>query len=225
MSPPVGPAGIVECSGDEPSSRQAAQGPRRYRVSAGYSIFATELTFDGASDAFIERRAATAALGYRYSDTISLQAGLGATLGGRFDFGTEHFSFDPGWIASASGTWKAAGTKRGDAFLLVGASISASGAETKDAAGHKDSMYAFDVRASVVAGKTFFDVLSPFAVVRAFGGPLLWRLRGTDMIAGDRYHFQIGAGLLVALPDHFDVFTEIVPLGERAAALGLGYSF
>lgn len=95
----------------------------------------------------------------------------------------------------------------------------------RDAQDHTEYMYAFDFRISVVAGKTFFDVLSPYAVVRAFGGPVLFRVRGEDLVAGDRYHFQIGAGVTVSLPEHFDVFTEIVPLGERAAAIGIGYSF
>lgn len=194
-------------------------------MSASYSVFATELTVAGGSDAFVERRAVNASLGYRYSDTISFQLGAGATLGGRFVYGTERYRFDPGWIASASGTWKAAGTKRGDAFLIAGASVSASGAATRDARDRTDPFYAFDVRVSVVAGKTFFDVLSPFAVVRAFGGPVLWHHGRSDLIAGDRYHFQIGAGVSVNLPERFDVFTEIIPLGERAAAIGIGYSF
>ena len=202
-----------------------AQGPPRFRVAAGYGIFATDLSFASGADAYIERRAATASLSYRYSDTISLQVGAGATLGGRFVFGQERFTLDPGWIASVAGTWKVYGKTRSDPFVIVGGAVAASGGATRDGAGATQDMLAFDLRISALAGKTFFDVLSPYVALRAFGGPVLWKHRGEDQLGGDKYHFQVGAGLLVALPGRFDAFAEVVPLAERAATLGLGYSF
>jgi hypothetical protein len=225
VSPPVGPAGILECSGDDPAPAKPATGPRRFRVAVAYSVFATDLAFASGVDAFIERRAATASLSYRVNETVNLQVGAGATLGGRFVFGQERFSLDPGWIASLAGTWKVFGKERGDAFLLAGAALAASGGAARDARGVAENMYAFDFRASAIAGKTFFDVLSPYLVVRAFGGPILWKLRGEDQIGGDKYHVQVGAGLVVALPAGFDAFAEGVPLGERAAVAGVGHSF
>lgn len=216
----------MECNGDDDHApAKPSQAPRKFRVAAAYSVFATDLTFISGADAFVERRAATASLSYRVNDTTNVQAGLGATLGGRFVFGEERFSFDPGWIASLAVTWKIIGTKRDDAFLIASGAIAASGTATRDAAGTTEDMFAFDLRASVIGGKTFFDVLSPYLVVRAFGGPVLWKLRGEDQFGGDKYHFQVGAGLVVALPERFDVFAEGVPLGERAAVAGIGYSF
>jgi hypothetical protein len=200
--------------------------PRLFHASVAYSVFGTDLTFGGDKGAFIERRAATASLSYRYSDKFTFQASAGATLGGRFVYdGSHHFTLDPGWIASVAATWKIVGTKRGEAFLIAGGALGVSGGPTRDAAGHGEDMTAIDLRLSVMAGKTFFDVLSPYVVLRAFGGPVLWRYQGQDMVAGDQYHFQIGAGAVVALPEHFDVFAEGVPLGERAGVVGLGYSF
>jgi hypothetical protein len=38
----------------------------------------------------------------------------------------------------------------------------------------------------------------------------------------DRYHYQVGGGLVTALPGGFDMFVEGVPLGERAITLGVG---
>ncbi len=199
-------------------------------------MFATDLSFTSGKDAYIERRAVTGSFGYRVNDKITLQVGAGATLGGRFVYGNERFSFDPGWIASIAATWKIIGEKRDDAFLIVGGALAASGAMTRPMAGGvagvestklqpAENMYAFDLRASVIGGKTFFGVLSPYLVVRAFGGPVLWKYDGEDVGGGDKYHVQVGAGLVVALPERFDVFAEAVPLGERAAVAGLGYSF
>jgi hypothetical protein len=225
VSPPVGPAGILECSGDDPEPEARAGGPSRFRVAGGYSVFATDLSFASGADAYIERRAATASLSYRLSDAISLQVGAGATLGGRFVFRQDRFTFDPGWIASVAGTYRVYGKTRSDPFVIIGGAVAASGAATRDAAGATEDMFAFDLRISAIAGKTFFDILSPYVALRAFGGPILWKYRGEDQVGGDKYHFQVGAGLLVALPGKFDAFAEVVPLGERAATLGLGYSF
>lgn len=215
----------MECSGDEPETGAEPAAPRRLRVAAGYSVFATDLAFESGTDAFVERRAATASLSYRASDTFSAQLGLGATLGGRFVFGNERLSFDPGWLVSAAASWKVLGERRDDAFVIVGGAVAASGTATRDARGASETMVALDFRASVIGGKTFFDVLSPYLVVRAFGGPVFWRFRGEDELGGDKYHVQVGAGVVVALPGHFDVYAEGVPLGERAAVAGVGYSF
>ncbi|MEZ4294200.1 MAG: hypothetical protein R3B70_04420 [Polyangiaceae bacterium] len=82
-------------------------------------------------------------------------------------------------------------------------------------------MLAVDFRVTGIAGKTFFDILSPYLVLRAFGGPVFWEHEGESETGGDKYHFQIGAGMVLALPRRFDAFVEVVPVGERAAALGL----
>lgn len=224
MSPPVGPAGIIECNGDEEPAYVAKPAPRRFHASASYSVFGTDLSF-GSQGAFIERRAATASLSYRVNDKWTLQLGGGATLGGRFVFGDTRFSLDPGWLASFAATWKIVDGRGSLPFVLVGAAAGATGGATRDATGHTEDMLALDVRISGMVGKTFFDVLSPYAVARVFGGPIFWRYLGTDRTGTDQYHFQLGAGVLVALPARFDAFAEAIPLGERAAVAGLGYSF
>ncbi|MBK8251832.1 MAG: hypothetical protein IPK82_04090 [Polyangiaceae bacterium] len=202
-----------------------APAPRVFRVSAGYSVFATDLAFASGADAYVERRAATASLSYRISDSINIQLGAGATLGGRFVFRQDRYTFDPGWIASIAGSWRVFGRNRNDPFVIIGGAVAASGAPTVDYTGAKQDMFAFDFRLSGIAGKTFINVLSPYLVIRAFGGPVLWKYKGEDQFGGDKYHFQVGLGLLVNLPSHIDVFAEVVPVGERAAALGAGYSF
>lgn len=213
----------MECHGDEPE--EAADSTlRKLRVAAAYSVFATDLAFTSGADAFIERRAATASLSYRATDSISVQAGLGATLGGRFTFRQERFTFDPGWIASIAVSYRVYGKTPSDPFVIAAGTLAATGARTSGAGEHED-MLAFDLRISAIAGKTFFDVLSPYIALRAFGGPVLWKYQGEDQAGGDKYHFQVGAGVLVALPAKFDAFAEVVPLGERAATVGIGYSF
>ncbi len=71
-------------------------------------------------------------------------------------------------------------------------------------------------RGGLTLGKSFWNTLSPYAVFRAFGGPVIWSYAGSAVLAGDLYHVQLGAGMVTALPRGFDVFVEGVPLGERA---------
>lgn len=146
-------------------------------------------------------------------------------MGGQFVFDDEKFTFDPGWIAAVAASWKMVGESRNDAFLLVGFALAASGSVTRDARDTPENMLGIDFRLSITGGKTFYDVLTPYLVVRGFGGPVLWGHRDELRIGGDKYHFQVGGGLVVALPEHFDVFAEGVPIGERSAVLGVGYSF
>jgi hypothetical protein len=57
-------------------------------------------------------------------------------------------------------------------------------------------------------------------VVRCCGATTTRGVNGTD-----RYHYQVGAGLVISLVQGFDVFVEGVPLGERAVTLGGGKTF
>ena len=110
--------------------------------------------------------------------------------------------------------------------MLLSGTLGASGARTRQA-GEEDTVAfnAFDLRVGVTAGRTFFDVLSPYVSVRAFGGPILWQYRGEDVTGSDQHHYQIAMGLAASLPSGIDVFFEGAPFGERAATVGAGVSF
>ena len=90
---------------------------------------------------------------------------------------------------------------------------------------HTVFLYAFDIRVGLTVGKTFWNVLSPYAAVRAFGGPVIWKLAGETRTGTDLHHFQIAAGMVSSLPRGVDLFAEIAPLGERAVTLGGGVGF
>lgn len=80
---------------------------------------------------------------------------------------------------------------------------------------------ALDIRVGLAAGYTFLERITPYAVVRAFGGPVFYGgLFGTDL-----FHFQLGAGLVVGLPLGLDLSVEFIPLGEQRISAGVGVSF
>jgi len=179
-----------------------------------------------------------ASVDYRWSPETSFGGGIGAGIGGLIavdgsaptgapSMSPRRFLVLPGWEVTLSYSHRFLDGRGRAPFLLLGVAGGASGAMTREEvyAGPTPapvSLYAFDVRAGLTVGKTFWNTLSPYAVVRAFGGPVLWKYDGKSVNGTDRYHFQVGAGLVTALPRDFDVFVEGVPLGERALTLGLG---
>lgn len=87
------------------------------------------------------------------------------------------------------------------------------------------SLFAFDIRLGLTVGKTFWNVLSPYAAVRAFGGPVIWNIDGQTRTGTDLRHFQIALGMVSSLPRGFDLFAEAAPGGERTVTIGGGVSF
>ncbi len=178
-------------------------------------------------DAGIQREALTASFDYRVSPTTTFGAGVGVGLDGLITVGARRFHVLPGWEATFSYSRRLLDGTGRLPFLLFGISAGASGAWTREELvpdPGTTALYAFDIRGSLTVGKTFWDTLSPYAVARAFGGPVVWHLDGSTVLAGDRYHVQLGLGLVTSLPRRFDVFVEGVPLGERALTFGLGKS-
>ena len=202
-----------------------------------YGVFGSELSFDGDLRGTLERRAAVASLEYRVTPAVTLQVGAGLGHGGRLVIeaparapsSPAYHEMLPGWQASISGSWRVVDGVGRAPFVLLSATLGAAGARTREetarAPAPTEAYTAFDLRLSAVAGKTFFEVLSPYAMVAVFGGPILWRFGGEDRSGTDRHHFQLGAGLAVSASRSVHVFAEGAPLGARSATLGAGMAF
>jgi hypothetical protein len=186
----------------------------------------------------IQREAVVASADYRLSPESTFGGGVGAGLGGVIDVtpatagpsgrAQQRFLILPGWEVTLSYSHRFLDGRRSLPFLVLGVSGGASGAWTEQEGvlnPPTSSLYALDVRAGLIVGKTLWDTLSPYAVLRGFGGPMVWSYGGSTVVAGDLYHFQLGAGMVTILPRGFDVFVEGVPLGERAVTLGAGKTF
>jgi hypothetical protein len=217
---------VIHCSGDGPGA--AAGNPTRFRVGASYGAAGADLLFNGTIHAAMVRTALSASFDYQLNPTTTLSFGAGAGTGGSLSTRAIHYSINPGWLATVSYARRLVDGAGSLPFVILGLSFGASGASTRLSGvleGESAPLYAFDFRAGLTVGKTFLDVLSPYAAARLFGGPVLWKLDGAAAGGTDVNHYQLAAGLVTSLPRGFDVFVEGAPLGERSVSLGCGFSF
>lgn len=186
--------------------------PPKYRVGATFGAFRTTLLFDDGSKPLLEQLAVSASLEYRVNERITLVGAGGVmflgSLGGASTRPGGVMSLSLSYLLLEQGTWSP--------FLQFSGSLAVSSMRVVDT-----NYVAIDVRAGLAAGWTFFERLTPYAVVRAFGGPVFY---GSAM-GTDAYHVQLGAGLVVGLPWGLDLSAEIIPLGEQRVTAGLGGSF
>jgi hypothetical protein len=188
----------------------------------------TVLSLAGGPTGTIERRAAAASLDIRLAAASTLGLSAGAGLGGHILMGAERYDVRPGWHFTVTYTHRFLDGRGRLPFLLASVSLAASGAssalETRGSP-VTAALWAFDARLGVAVGKTFWDVLSPYAALRFMGAPVVWRYHGDTVTGSDPRHMQAAIGLVTALPRGFDVFVEGAPLFERALTIGVGKSF
>jgi len=205
-------------------------------VGLSYGVFGADLAFTNAEEALMERRAVSASIDRRMSEAWTLSFAAGAGLPGLLVMDGERHTINPGWLVAVSSSWRLAdGRGTLPFFALLSLTLAGSGASTtlespklhaaRSLVLEEPSLYAVDARIGLIVGKTFFDVLTPYAGVRLFGGPVMWRFHGGDVVGSDPRHVQIALGLSSALPSGIDLFAEVAPLGERAATIGGGLSF
>jgi hypothetical protein len=140
-----------------------------------------------------------------------VEGGAGALVAGRVG----DRDLDPGFIATASGSYLALPETSARPFLLF--SLSASVLVAPD-------FTAGDLRIGAVAGKTFLGRLTPYLAARAFGGPVSVRSPAGDRTGGDTHHYALGGGATLRL-GNVDVFIDGAALGERSLSAGAGLSF
>lgn len=130
------------------------------------------------------------------------------------------FDMGRGFVASASGSRR---WSLGDRRWFVTGSLSASAGTTTTTGVTDERLTAFDLRIGAIAGRTFADVVSPYVLARAFGGPVLWRVAGEDRAGSDTTHVQLGAGLSVATRFGLSAVVDVSVVGEQSASLGVSW--
>jgi hypothetical protein len=194
----------------------------RWALSASGVYTSTRLRFNSALHAEQTRNAAFAALAYLPTPKLTLELGAGATFGGSLTLPDGRHDFSPGPTAFIGASYRAIDA---GVFLRLTSLLSFSAARTHLGSEPSVGYEAFDLRLGAELGTTLFGVLRPYLPVRVFGGPVFWSYQGASVTGTDTHHYQVGAGLGVAISRHIGAFAEGIPLGERALSLGVAAAF
>ncbi len=212
-----GAAGISGCSLEE---HEESARPK-WRVGADYSFTSTGLHFDSGVHAEQLRNTSLVTLDYRPVRRVTLEVGAGPFLGGSLTVNSLRYAMAPGFAGVVGASWRIVDADGAIPFVLITSQLSYGSSSTTGGVGYD----AFDLRGGVAVGTTLWMILTPYAVGRAFGGPVYWRYQGASVIGTDDHHWQAGAGLSLRVARKVDVFVEGVPLGELGVTAGAGLSF
>jgi hypothetical protein len=221
------PGGPMVCSveRDAPSARAAAERrPPVARVSTSYALTQTTLSFGG-DRARMLRHAVFAGTELPLGPKTAVQFGAGGIAAGTLERRGTEYDLGPGVGLFAGLGGRVIPEKRFWPFVQLTGTLSVTRAQTRSA--FESVPYtAFDLRLAAIVGKTIGGRVTPYGVLRAFGGPIVWRAFGDARSGTDLYKYQVGAGALVAIwPRRIDLFAEGIAAGERGIAAGLGVTF
>ncbi len=180
-------------------------------MGATFGAFRTLLLFTDLNRR-LEQLAVSVSLEYRVTERITLVGAGGVMIAGTLGGAPTQ----PGGVGSLALSFLVLEQGTYSPFLQFSGSIALSAMRAADS-----NYVAIDFRGGLAAGWTLFERFTPYAVVRAFGGPVFYG----SAIGTDAYHVQLGAGFVVGLPLGLDLSAEIIPLGEQRVTAGLGVSF
>lgn len=183
----------------------------------------TALRFDDSLRADQRRYAVLADFAYLATPAVALDFAAGAALGGSLDAPNGKHEFSPGPAFAAGLTWRFLDAPTH--FALFTSQVSFLTSRTELGQAPSAQYTAFDLRLGGALGLNVAGFFHPFALVRAFGGPVFWRYEGRAVTGTDVHHYQLGAGFGFELGKRCSLLAEIVPLGEQALSAGASCAF
>jgi hypothetical protein len=214
-----GPGGVSACSLAEHEEEERP----KWRIGLSGVATSTALHLSNGLHADETRLASVVALAYAPTPHLSLEASAGTGLGGKLSLPDGSHEFSPGPVFGIGASWRVVD---GRPFVILTSLLSFTESTTRTNGGGSPIGYeAFDLRLGGIVGTTLWNRFSPYALLRAFGGPVYWRYEGAAVTGTDTHHYQVGVGFALAITRRFDLFVEGVPLGEQAVAAGLALAF
>ncbi len=163
-------------------------------------------------------------LGYQLAARVGVIASLSGILGGRIEH-TDKTTMGGGVAGSLTGTLLALPETLNRPFVLASLTFGHARSSAISDDGKSHDWIASDLRAGLMVGKTFASNIVPFAVARAFAGPVQWRLADREVTGGDLHHYAVGLGATYRIPGAIDAFVELLPLGEQSVSAGASFPF
>ena len=189
----------------------------RWRVGASSAYTSTAIDFGNNLTAPETRGSVVASLAYQPTPRLTWQLAGGSTVGGTLTTPAGRYDFAPGPTGAVGASYRL--VKGIKPFVLLTANLVLGDDHTagrRPGGREGEGDHAFDLRGGGLVGTTLWGLLSPYAVVRAFGGPIYWQYQGASVTGTDAHHYQVGAGLTLIVAGRIDAFVEGVPLGERS---------
>jgi hypothetical protein len=207
---------------------------RKYRLGASFGYTRTRIQFSNGSELDAERDAVMASFEVKLSKRFVLSFGAGALLYGTLGARQSQRAMRPGPVLALSLAYALVDqAEYGRPFVLLTGTLAGLAASTapepdaktpsKDDVGYQ----AMDLRVGALVGTRVplgSVTLVPYAVVRGFGGPILWTIGGASVTGTDSFKHQLGGGAIVSYK-RLDVFVEGIAVGERGLVGGVGVSF
>jgi hypothetical protein len=199
---------------------------RPYQVTLSGGVLTTPLNFGSVDGQRLDQASALVT----FSDQIgklSLQAGLGAILGGSLDGPLGDYRLGVGPLFSAAAGWNFFDGTGPRPFLGATLSFGFSTVRAANESLPNDNpqLTALDFRLSAAIGKWLFGFWLPYFGAAVFGGPVYFAPQGQSLIGQDGNHYRLSVGSTFDIPGHFRAFIEVGFLGEQNAVAGLGYAF
>ncbi|HEY8080050.1 MAG TPA: hypothetical protein VIF62_38230 [Labilithrix sp.] len=221
------PGGPVMC--DNPRAELWRRGPPIARLSASYAYTSTTLLFGDGRRADLTRHTVFGGIEIPFASRLSLQIAAGGIAGGDLVHDASRSTIGPGFTGAAGVAWRVLTQEDARPFVQLSATLSGTHMLTRtetNGTTQTPRFTAFDLRLAAVAGWTFFESFTPYALARVFGGPAYWHYDGDAVTGTDLHKYQFGAGAALALfKNRLDVFAEGVPLGELGFVAGAGTTF
>lgn len=193
------------------------------RTSVTGAFTRSYLLFDGEDDATFNRWAVVAASDL-FVGKFTVTLGAGALFAGRLDTPEGTWQMDQGWLAAAGLSWRVLDGAGSLPYIVLSASLGGAGASTR-LDEQRGDYYGLDFRFGATLGKTFAGWFSPYASLRAFGGPIFWFVEDELRWGTDKFHFQGALGTVFILPEGFDLFVEAQPGAEMGGLAGVGWRY
>lgn len=195
-------------------------------MGAAAASFTSELRFDDDSDYTLRQSSYVLSFGRRLGDRASVVVSGGLVGGGDFEGAGRRYRVGTGWLASASGAYRALGGADGEPFAIATLSFGFSRTHVEhEPSGEDEALSASDLRLGLELGVTLFERLRPFVLARAFGGPVQFEREGQKRVGGDRYHYTLGCGVATDAGRGFDLRFESAFVGEKSFVWGAAWAF
>jgi hypothetical protein len=214
----VSATGVASCSLAE--HQEATR--RRFGVGVGGGLTRTALRFDDSLRAEQTRSLVLGQLAFLPSRSLALEAGAGAALGGSLTAANGRHDFSPGPAAVLGVAYRLLDAP--GYFAHFTSQLSFVWSHTRRGNEASVPYSAYDLRLGGEVGLNLVEILHPYVVARAFGGPVFWRYEGEAVTGTDIHHYQLGAGLSVGLGGRVMLVAEGIPLGEQALSAGVSVS-